>query len=210
MNKKISAILALVLAISSLGASAQFRWGPSAGINIADLSFKQDLVGVSAGVGYAAGIQCEFMFPGIGLGIDFGAFYNQTGANVSLGDQYVWASQGYGKERVYLHNFQVPFHLRFKYSRLNGVEDYFCPFVFGGPELQIQVGHGSIKSNGQPAFDYSGGDLGLSAGLGFEVMRHWQISGYYTWGMTYVLKTSVLDNFSAKCSSWNVRVAYLF
>lgn len=210
MKHKIAVITATAILLGTISASAQFRWGPSAGINIADLSFKQDLITVDAGVGYAAGVQCEFMFPGIGLGIDFGAFYNQTGASINLGGQYVWASQGYGKERVYIHNLQIPVHLRFKYSRLNGLEDYFCPFIYGGPSMQIQFGHGSIKRDGQSAIDYSGGDLGLTAGIGFEIMRHWQVTGSYTWGMTYSLKTAVLDNFSARCNSWDVRLTYLF
>ena len=35
---------ALLLAVIAFGASAEFRWGPTAGINISELYWKQDLV----------------------------------------------------------------------------------------------------------------------------------------------------------------------
>lgn len=175
------------------------------GVTLNRLVFKQDLVDVTQQVGYMAGIQGELMFPGIGVGIDLGLLYNQQGAMVKLGQKEIWASEGYGSERVYLHNIQIPVHLRFKYTRLNGIEDKIAPIVFGGPEFNIQVAHGRCD-----AFKYSGGDLGLTAGVGAELFRRWQVTGSYTWGMSYALKTKLLDDFSAQSRQWTVKVAYFF
>lgn len=186
-------------------ADAQFRYAALGGVSVTDLSFKQDLVDVSQGVGFQAGVQGELMFPGIGFGIDFGLLYNQTGAKVNLGERKIWESDGYGNERIYMHYIQIPLHLRFKYTRLNGLEDYFAPFVYGGPDLTILAGHGNCD-----AFKYAGGDLGLTAGVGFELWKRWQISGSYTWGMTYSVKTRLLDDFSARNRQWTVRLAYFF
>lgn len=186
-------------------AKAQFRYGPVVGVTLNRLVFKQDLVDVTQQVGYMAGIQGELMFPGIGVGIDLGLLYNQQGAMVKLGQKEIWASEGYGSERVYLHNIQIPVHLRFKYTRLNGIEDKIAPIVFGGPEFNIQVAHGRCD-----AFKYSGGDLGLTAGVGAELFRRWQVTGSYTWGMSYALKTKLLDDFSAQSRQWTVKVAYFF
>lgn len=206
MKKLFSSILLiLAICIATPSASAQFRWSGTAGVSFNNLSFKQDLVTVSQTVGYAAGINGEMMFPGIGFGLSFGLLYNQQGAEVNLGERKVWSTLGYGKEQVYLHSASIPVHLRFKYTRLNGFEDKIAPLVFGGPEFNIQVAHGNCK-----AFDYSGGDLGVTAGVGAEIFKKWQITGSYTWGMTYVLKTSLLDNFSARSRQWNVRLAYFF
>lgn len=191
--------------IGATDASAEFRYAGVAGVNLTDLVFKQDLVSVSQTVGVQAGVQGELMFPGIGFGIDIGLIYNQMGAKVNLGEKKIWASQGYGNERIYLHYIQIPLHLRFKWTRMNGLEDYIAPFVYGGPDFTIGVGHSKCH-----AIDFSGGELGLTAGVGAELWRRWQISGSYTWGMTYALKTKLLDNFSARNREWAVRVAYFF
>ncbi len=206
------AAIAIIIACASFSATAQFRYSPVLGVNINNLNFKQDLVTVGQTVGATAGIQGELMFPGIGFGIDFGLLYNQSGAKVNLGERLIWSSDGYGNENVMMHNIQIPLHLRFKWTRMDGLEDYIAPFVYGGPEFVIHAGHNKIKGNegATKPFDYAGGSLGLTAGLGFEVFRNWQISGQYTWGMTYVLKTRLLDNFSARSSQWSVRVAYFF
>ena len=50
----------------------------------------------------------------------------------------------------------------------------------------------------------------MTAGGGVELWRNWQVTLSYTWGMTYALKTKLLDDFSARNRHWTVRVAYLF
>ena len=84
------------------------------------------------------GVMAELMFPGIGFGMDFGLNYEMHGSRLHLGDQVVWASDGYGTEQSYIHLIQIPINLRFKYTRLNGVEQKIAPFVFGGPVFNIQ------------------------------------------------------------------------
>lgn len=205
--KKLVAILAItIVAITAATpVAAQFRWGAMAGISGNNLVFKQDLVDVSSTIGYAAGINGEMIFPGIGVGVDFGLMYNQQGAKVNLGQREVWRSLGYGNEQVYLHSLTIPIHLRLKYTRLNGLEDKIAPIIYGGPELNIQVAHGKCD-----AFKYSGGDVALTVGAGVELFKRWQILGGYSWGMTYALKTKLLDNFSARSRQWYIRAAYYF
>lgn len=205
--KKILVIFAVLAAaiMGPVAANAQFRYGAVAGVTINNLVFKQDLVPVSQTVGYTAGVLGELMFPGIGFGMELGLLYNQQGASVDLGSRKVWASQGWGREHVMIHAVQIPIHLRFKYTRLGGLEETIAPLVFGGPDFTIQAAHSNAG-----AFKCSGGDLGLTAGVGAELWRHWQITGSYTWGMTYVAKTKLLDDFSARSRQWTVRVTYFF
>ena len=205
--KKISAILILLVSlfVASPAAHAEFRWGATAGINVSNLHFKQDLIDLDQTIGYSAGVIGENMFPGIGFGIDFGFLYNQTGGIAKLGQKEIWSSLGYGNERIYLHQLSIPLHLRFKYTRLNGLEDRIAPFVFGGPEFNFKLANSKCD-----AIKYSGGDLGLTVGAGAELYKRWQVSAAYTWGMTYVLKTKLLDDFSAQTRQWTVRVAYFF
>ena len=201
---KLLTILSLVIG-ASVAANAQFRYAAIAGFENTNLKFKQDLVTVSHTPSFQVGVQGEMMFPGLGFGIDLGLIYNQLGAKVNLGERKIWASQGYGDERVRLHTLQIPLHLRFKWTRMSGLEDIIAPFVYGGPDFNILVGHGKCD-----AFQYAGGDLSLSAGGGVELFRRWQLSFQYSWGMTYALKTKLLDNYSARSRSYAVRLAYFF
>jgi hypothetical protein len=210
MRLRIFALVAFVAGLFAATASAQVRYGVIAGANFTDLKFKQEIASTSMGVGEALGVQGEMIIPGIGFGFDFGLMYNQTGATVNLGDKPIWSLDGYGKERVYLHNVCIPFHIRLKWQKLGGLEEYCSPIVYAGPEFNIQVGHSNIQRNGTSAFKYAGGDVGISVGVGFEVLKQWQITGAYTWGMTYALRTTLLENYSARNRGWNVRVGYFF
>lgn len=191
--------------LTGMAASAQFRYGPLLGVARTNMSFKQDLVPVNASVGAQAGLQTEMMFPGIGFGIDFGLIYNMTGCKIDLGERLMWQDMGYGDEHLLLHQLNLPFHLRFKYTNLQGTEDIIAPFVYVGPEFNILVGHSKCD-----AMKYAGGDLSLGFGGGVELFRHWQVSASYTLGMTYCMKADILKNYSARNRQWTLRVAYLF
>lgn len=220
MNRLRSIALTLLLAAAALPVAAQFRYGPQLGANFTTLKFKQDLVGVEQAVGPSADLACEFIFTRFGLGIDFGIGYSMTGASVNLGDKPVWSLNGFGRERVMIHNLRIPLHIRFKWTKMQGLEDYIAPFVYGGPEFNIQLAHKPVNNHGitaapqhyneQKAFRYSGGDVALACGFGLELFKNWQASFGYTWGVTYSLKTRQLDDFSARWEGWNVRVAYMF
>ena len=211
MKKAYIRLLALLLVVLPVTAAAQFRLAPVAGVNVNSLKFKQELVPVGHSVGFQAGVMAEMMFPGIGFGIDFGLLYNMEGAKVNLGSRKLWASEGFGNENLNLHVIQIPLHLRFKWTRMNGLEDYIAPFVYGGPEFGILAGHSTFKgTSGEHPFKSAGGDLGLAVGGGFELLKRWQVSVQYTWGMTYIAKTRKLDDFSAQNRQLAVRVAYMF
>lgn len=208
MNRKISSLLialvALICSVSTV-AQSQFRYGPMAEMDFSTLRFKQDLAKVDMSVGYGAGIACEFMFPGIGFGIDFGINYEQRGATLDLGQYEMWKAQGFGRDRIYLHYAVIPVHLRFKYTSLNGFEDKLAPLAYVGPSVGIMVGHGNVN-----CMSYAAGELGIDFGIGAEVFHNWQVSGCYTMGVTYALKDKTLTNYSARNSTWSVKVAYFF
>ena len=119
-------------------------------------------------------------------------------------------SDGYGNERSYLHYLDIPIHLRFKYSNLNGFERKLCPFVFVGPELSILLAHNKLEKNGEAAFDYKPVQLGLAVGVGVEIRRNWQLTGSYTWDMTGTMNATKLDNFDSHNRTWKVALTYFF
>ena len=198
-------IIAFCAVMASVPAAAQFRWGPSVGMTLNDMNFKQDLFDVKSGIGGSAGIKAEMMFPGIGFGLDMGLYYEQRSTKLNLGQKLIWSSLGYGNENIWIHSIGIPFNLKFKWTRMQGLEDFVAPFVFGGPMFTIQAGHSKCD-----ALKYSGGDVSLIVGGGVELWRRWQISASDTWGMTYALKTKLLDNYSARSRSYSVRLAYFF
>ncbi len=198
-------VFTLLLAVVSICASAEFRWGPTAGINISTYNFRQDLITVDQSLGFDVGVLGELMIPGIGFGIDLGMHYSMYGAKLHLGEKEVWSSDGFNTEQSYLHALHIPINLKFKYTRLNGIERYVAPFVYAGPVFSLLVGHNKVE-----ALEYSGGSVMIQCGLGAELFENFQISGGYYWGMTYELRTIKLDNFSAKPEGWTVRLTYLF
>lgn len=208
MKRKILTLIIVLASIYGAGdLAAQMRWGATAGVNINDFKFKQKgILDVGKGFGETVGIQGEMMFPGIGFGIDLGLRYEQLGGTFNLGDFPMWQGQGYtGDERIRIHCIHIPFNLKFKYTRLQGFEDYLAPMVFGGPVFNIQAAHSKCD-----AMKFSGGDLGLTVGGGVEILRRWQVSAAYTWGMTYALKAKVLTDYSARNRTWDIRVTYYF
>ncbi|MBD5268795.1 MAG: PorT family protein [Bacteroides sp.] len=195
----------LLLSIISLTASAEFRWGPTAGLNISNFYWKQPILKSDYNCGFQAGVMGEVMIPGIGFGIDFAARYNMHGASVNLGDSKVWSVDGYENGNFRLHAIDIPVHLRFKWTRMDGLEQYVAPFAYIGPVFSFNVGQSNCKAIEHPA-----GSVGLEFALGAEFIEHIQFSVGYQWGVAYDLRTVKLDNLSASTSAWNINVAYLF
>lgn len=214
MMKRIltAGFIALLSLIIPGRAAAQFRWAPVVGVDVNDLHFTQNLFDVRQSVGGTAGLMGELMFPGIGFGIDFSAMYNMMGARTDLGSKKVWSSDGIANPFVTVHALTIPVNLRFKWTRMNGFEDYLAPFVYGGPALDIMLAHNKIKANnGVPdPYTYSGATFSLQCGLGIELFRRFQIMAQHSWGMTTLLQTRKLDGLEAEGRQWTVKFAYLF
>lgn len=201
--KKILVIIA-ILAVA-FGASAKFRWGPTVGLNIMDYQWRQKLIGNSQLAGFKVGVLGEVMIPGIGFGFDFGLNYVNHGGKVNFGEKEIWASDGIGNTDLRMHVVQVPVNLRFKWTRMNGLENYVAPFVYGGPQFNINVANTKCE-----AIDRNGLSVGLTCGLGVELWTRFQLSGGYVWDMTNDVKTKKLDDFYGRLQGWTVDFTVLF
>lgn len=198
-------LIITILALTALGASAEFRWGPTAGVNFSTLHWKQDIAATSMLTGFDAGIAGELMIPGIGFGIDMALRYNLHGAHVKFGDHKIWAIDGIANQNVWLHTLEIPLNLKFKYTRLNGLERKIAPFVFGGPVFNFTLG-----TNNCPAIEHPAGYVALQVGGGAELFEHFQISGGYSWGVSYQVRTVKLDNYSAQARGGFIQLSYFF
>lgn len=198
-------LTALLVAIVTFGASAEFRWGPTAGINISELYWKQKLVSNSMLVGPNVGVMGELMIPGVGFGVDFALKYSMRGSEVNFGDQKIWSSDGYGKEKLWFHTLQIPVNLRFKYTRLNGLERYVAPIAYAGPVFNF-----NLATTDLPIVEHPAGSVAIQFGIGGEFFERYQLTAGYSWGVSYDCRTVKLDNFSARTEGWQINVAVLF
>lgn len=214
-------ILTLCLAAASLAGAAtasaqQLRLGVGTGANINYLTVSQDILTKKFGYGYSAGARAEYMFPGIGFGLDMGLLYTQRASSLDLGSHKMWKPTT--TEPVWnltMHNIDVPINLKFKYTRLNGVEDVVAPFVFGGPMFAFNIGHTASPTVGESdirTFNFPAVQVYLSAGAGVELYRHWQVAGAFSWGMTNAFSSpqKILDGYNAVNRTIDLRVSYLF
>lgn len=203
MTKRLLSLFVAVIIFFTC--SAEFRWGPTAGVNISTLSWKQRLVETNRMCGFNGGVMGEVMIPGIGFGVDFALKYVMHGATVHFGDREIWASDGIGTEKVMLHTLQLPLNLRFKWTRMDGFEHYLAPFVYGGPVFTF-----NLSTSDVPCIEHPEGSASVQCGFGVELLERFQVSGGYMWGLSYDCRTKKLDNFSARMNGWQVNVAFLF
>lgn len=194
----------MILAVA-LGASAKFRWGPTVGANFPYYYWEQNLISSTTKPGFSAGLQCEVMIPGIGFGVDFGIKYVNRGGKVGFGERFIWSSDGIETTNLRLHTIQVPVNLRFKWTRMDGFENYLAPFVYAGPQFNFNV-----ANSGCDAVKRAGASVGLGVGGGVELFKRYQLSFGYIWDVTYDVETYKLDGFSARLEGWVVDFAVLF
>lgn len=202
LKKFFSLILFLAIALQ---ASAEFRWGPTLGVNFSTLSWRQKLAKTSGLTGFDAGVSGELMIPGIGFGIDMGLRYNLHGAKVNFGDHQVWAIDGIKNQNVWFHTLEIPLNLKFKWTRLNGFEQILAPFIYGGPVFNF-----TLATNKAPAIEHPAGYVAMQVALGAELFEHYQISAGYSWGVSYQVRTIKLDNYTARPRGAIINLAYLF
>lgn len=193
----------LLLSIISITASAEFRWGLTAGANFSNYSWRQKLIDTRMQTGFQGGVIGEVMIPGIGFGLDLGVNYTMHASKMDLGAHQIWS--GMGDIDFKMHSIDIPLHVRFKWTRMDGLEQYIAPLAFAGPVFQFHVAQTDC-----PAIEHPAGSVGINVGLGAEIIRRIQITGSYTFGVAYEIKTVKLDNLSARNSGWSVNIAYLF
>lgn len=195
----------LLLAFSVLGASAEFRWGPTAGVNFSTLHWKQEIAKTSMLTGGNVGVAGELMIPGIGFGIDLALRYNLHGAHVNFGDHKVWAIDGIKNQNLWFHTLEIPLNLKFKWTRMNGFERILAPFVYAGPVFNF-----TLATNKCPAITTPAGYVAIQVAGGAELFEHFQISGGYSWGVSYQVRTLKLDNYVASPRGGFIQLAYFF
>jgi len=198
--------LALLCAVSSF-AQPERRWGVTLGGNYNEIHFKQtDIFDSDPMFGGSVGVTGDMMIPGVGFGIDASILYTLRQGRLHLGDKTAWSSQGLGNEVARQHYIDIPLNLKFRYSRLNGLENTLMPFVYAGPTFSFLVGHNDVGG----ALKYTTLSVLLHAGIGVELFNKVQLSGGYSFSIGNNLGTKILDEHVAKHRTWFVQATYFF
>ena len=198
--------IALLSALSSVAQPVR-RWGITVGGNYNEIHFKQsDLFESDRMFGPSIGVTGDMMIPGVGFGIDASILYTMRQGRLHLGDRRVWESLGLGNEVARQHYIDVPLNLKFRYSRLGGLESTLMPFMYAGPTFSFLVGHNKVGD----ALKYTGVNVLLHAGIGVELFNKVQVSGGYSFSVGQNLGTKLLDDNVAKHRAWFVQATYFF
>lgn len=198
--------IALLSALSSVAQPVR-RWGITVGGNYNEIHFKQsDLFESDRMFGPSIGVTGDMMIPGVGFGIDASILYTMRQGRLHLGDRRVWESLGLGNEVARQHYIDVPLNLKFRYSRLGGLESTLMPFIYAGPTFSFLVGHNKVGD----ALKYTDVNVLLHAGIGVELFNKVQVSGGYSFSVGQNLGTKLLDDNVAKHRTWFVQATYFF
>ena len=189
MKNLVKRLLVVVVALSlGLSASAQFRAGIRAGLNVNSLDLKvlNKNFDTDNRCGFTAGVMTEFTVPVIGLCFDLSLMYTRMNSEVGLYtnnggdlmDEFDNSSKDF---------FQIPLNIKYKLG-LPVVGRIITPYIYTGPDF---------------------------AGLGVELVRHLQIGAGYSWGINNIArKITGYEGFDGKFKTrnnyWTITAAYLF
>lgn len=205
--KRISLLIAaIVLTTTAMLAQTTSRWGVTAGANINTIHFKQfDILPSKTMWGPQLGVTGEMVFSGIGFGVDGGLLYSLRQGKVDFGSRQAWSSLGYGNEAVAMHYLDVPLHLKFKWRRLNGLENTIMPLLYVGPQFSFLTYGNHHKLNSYPAVN-----VYLDMGVGVELMERLQVKAGYNFSIGQSFHTKLLDDNVAKNRTWYFNLTWFW
>lgn len=194
-------LIVFLLAVFGIGAAqAQFRFGIKAGLNLNSLHLSNMSQNFSDDnkCGSTLGVMTEFQVPLIGLCFDLSAMYTHMGSKLEGPD---------GEKVSYNKNFlEIPLNLKYKFG-LPVIGSVFTPYLFTGPSFAFKLDKNSID-----AFKTKTCQVAWNIGLGFELIRHLQISGAYGFGVNNIADhwVDAQKDVKVKNNYWTVTAAWLF
>lgn len=222
--KKILLLVAIMAAsLSTVNAQDGFKFGVTAGMNVAKMS----ATGLDSKVGYNLGVKAELGLPQLanGVYVDGAVLFTSKGAKMDFGDL--------GSQKINSNYLEIPIHIGYKYA----INDNFNVFGSFGPYFAFGIG-GKTKveeldytdddelirvSEKYDTFGDDGlkrFDLGLGLRVGVEINKRYQVSLGYDFGLTETYKSEFEpsdENYEemdfgsgAKNRNLTISVAYMF
>lgn len=191
------ALLVALVAIFSFGyASADFRWGIKAGLNISNLNLKNipsTVQDPGNRTGWQAGLMAEFTIPIVNIGADASLMYMRQ----NVDDNKVYENKDF---------IDLPINLKWKIG-LPVVGNIISPIIYTGPDFLFAINKHVIDN-----FKSKACEVGWNVGIGLQLVNHLQITAGYCFGLNNVAKLAGANpqDMKAKKNYWTVTAAYLF
>ena len=184
-------------------ASAQFKWGLEAGVNMSKIQVSGDggLFDSSNRTGWFVGPKAQVVMPVIGLGIDASILYSQKYMKLE--------ADGEASPNKSLPYLEIPINLRYNYgfSSLVGI------YLATGPQYNWYMG-GRGLDFGDVSGSLERSTFSWNVGAGVNLLSHLQIGLTYNiaMGETGQIRSvdGVVEAFDMRNNTWQVRLAYLF
>ncbi len=190
-------MLAAAVAGCVMASNAQiFRYGIRAGVNINKLHISEKALDSKNRTGFTAGVVGEINLPILPFTVDAALMYAHRSYNVTDSDTKAKTT----KSANYL---EIPVNLRWNVLSMLGVSRIVKPYLFTGPTFAF-----TGKKKFSDAFSRSNSDIDWNFGLGAELMRHVQLSAYYSLGLSHTYQGAELGK--ARNRSWTVTATYIF
>lgn len=206
MKRILKVLMVVILATVCAGtASAEFRFGIKAGLNVNKLSLSgtdwKDTFKADNGCGFTGGVMAEFTVPIIGIGADVAVMYTRMNSDAS--NDYVELMKSSN------NNFlEIPLNIKYKLT-LPVVSKFLKPYVFTGPSFAFKLDKNTID-----ALKTKTCQTAWNIGLGLEFVNHVQVGASYGFGINNIAKwtnaVNAVDNVKVKNNYWTVTAAYLF
>ena len=212
--KKITVILLAFSLSIAVPATAQFDWGIKGGVNLPEAP--KDIKGINEGhTGWYAGPMAKFIAPVLGLGVEAGVLYSESGVAID--------GETYKKNSI-----EIPLYLRYE-LRLPAIKNFLTPFMAVGPQWGYTFGKKEFGNKLQDVenlsdvkdkyFKYEESLFSLNLGLGFVLFNHLQLHANYNIALGQNYEYGELENMSlvdglktikSKNNMWQFSLAYIF
>ena len=175
MKKRTLFLLAVIVALSSaIPASAQFKFGLKAGMNVNSLKFDRGIFDSDNKAGFTGGAMIEFTVPVVGIGMDASVMYVRRTANVTEN------ATGYEFNETQKRDYiDIPVNLKYKLN-VPAINKIVRPFVTTGPAFAFLVS----KKDFNNFVKNKSCDISWNFGFGVELVQHLQIGASYGIGLT--------------------------
>ena len=105
-----------------------------------------------------------------------------------------------------LHYIDIPINLKYRFNRLNGIENTITPLIFAGPVVSILAGHNKMADQ----LNYVKVSTNLQFGIGGELFNKVEIKAGYRFALGETLRTKLLDENTAKNRTFFLTATYYF
>ena len=219
MRRIITVLILAVVAMALPMAQAQLRVGVKLGANVCETSASIDetKLKTTSLTNFTGGVTAEWIVIA-GFGIDVSAMYTAKGSVYSFGDNFGHFFEGLVDKTLEnkVHYIEVPVNLKYK-LQIPAIQKVIAPYIYLGPSFafkvgeSIEVGDTNISSDKVKNNEV---DYAFNLGVGFELIRHINLSVQYGWGLDsasdFKFLDKIIDDTSFKSGAWTVTLGWMF